>query len=280
MTEQSNTSGFWQSFGRFMRGLIRLVLFALIVAVIVVVVYYSIPYIYNYMQNRGDSQVVTEDLRRDQAQMQEDFTNQLANQRERIVQLEAELTAEREARSQLEITVAQQGETLSAQATAQTEMENMLQTQGQTPAVPTELAERLDAQAKAIAGLEQQVDSLDTTLANLDSTAVGLEQMMAEPVPEVDNLQQQMLILQAGQAVLKAQLHLSENNPGQAQLALTRVDLALNRLTGLVSPGKGEALAEIQAQLQTAIVAIEEQPFIAGQELEILWELLQRFADS
>jgi chromosome segregation ATPase len=275
MTEQSNNSNFWQGFGRFMRGLVRLVLFGLLVAIVVVALYYAIPYAYSYMvQPVQNNRVVIDHLRRTQAQVED----QLADQRERIAQLEADLAAEREARSQLESLLSQQSEALSAQATVQAELETGLETQGQETLTQVEFEERFDAPTEAIVVLEQRVDTLDASLAELNTTVTDMEQAATTPDRDIESLQQQALIGQAAQVVLKARVHLSENNPGQAQLALERAEVNLEELASLIPSEKEEELTEIQTQLETVITAVAEQPFIAIQELEILWELLQRFA--
>jgi len=281
MTEQTNPpSSFWQGFGRFMRRLVRLALFALVVAVVVVAIYYAIPYVYSYtvlpVQN---NRVLIDHVRRSQAQLQEDVTSQLADQRERMAQLEADLAAEREARSQLDSMLAQQAEAISAQATAQSELETTLQMQGQDSMVQTELATRFDSQAESITALEETVAAFDTSLAALNSAVADLEQAVTSPNDELVVLQQQILVLQASQALLKARLHLSENNPGQAQLVLEGVEQTLEQLAGLIPSEREADLSEIQSQLQTVVIAIDEQPFIAVQEIEILWELLQRLVE-
>jgi predicted PurR-regulated permease PerM len=104
MAQQMRQSslGFWQRVGRFLRGLVRLVLFGLIVAIITAALYYAFPYIYNsnVFPLQNNNQVGLERLQRAQTQLQDDLTDQLTRQRERIAQLEANLTAEREARSE------------------------------------------------------------------------------------------------------------------------------------------------------------------------------------
>jgi chromosome segregation ATPase len=284
MTEQMQPAPtFGQRVGRFFQGLIRLVLFGLIVAIVVTIVVaainYASPSIYdNVVSPLQDNQAKIELLQTQTEQMQEDFTSQLTEQRERIAQLETELAAEREARSVLESTLNQQAEAISAQATAQAEFTADFAAEDQA-AARAELEERLEAQGQTLATLEQSVDALDAFVTDLDETVAEVEQAVTTPETEVVKLQQQALLLQASQAALKARLHLIENNPGQAQQSLERADSALGRLEPLIPPEKEEDLAEIQAQLQAVITAIEEQPFVATQELEILWELLQRFSE-
>ncbi len=248
----------WQSFGRFLLGLTRLILFALVVALVIGAIYLSAPYAYRYIllpvQN---NRAVIEHLRRTQAQLRDDLNKQLAAQQERIAQLETALAAEREIRSELENKLAQQAEAMSALV----EIEANFQVQGQT-----------------IAALEESMDALDLFLDDLESTVARVEQDITVPDSRVAGLQTQTLVLQMNQAILKARLHLVENNAGQAQLALEQVEQALEQLKSLDSPAKGEELAKIQTQLEAVATAIEEQPFIAIQELEILWQLLQEFS--
>ncbi|MFC1974905.1 hypothetical protein ACFLXQ_00735 [Chloroflexota bacterium] len=291
MTEQmrKSPSNFWQSFGRFMRGLVRLVLFGLVVAIIVVAIYFAAPFAAPYISDftvlpTKNKQALDDHLQRahPHPQMQEDLAGQLADQRERIAQLETDLAAEREARSELQSQLGQQAETIAAQITAQAELETDLDTQAQDTTVQTDLETRLEAQAQTLTSLKQSVDTLDTSVTDLDAALTRVEQGITKPElgSETSELQQQILILQVSQAILKARLHLSENNSGQAQLALEQTGLALAQLESLNLSEKEEDLAEIQAQLETVMTAIEEQPFIVSQELEILWQLLQRFTES
>jgi chromosome segregation ATPase len=258
MTEQSQASSTGQSLGRFLRGFVRLVLFALVVALVTVGIYFAVPYIYRYttlpVQN---NRAVIDNLRRTQQQLQDDLSGQLADQRERIAQLESDLAAEREARSELQAELARQAEIVSAQ---------------------TDLEARLETQGQAITALEQSVDALDTFLTDLDSTVVNVEQALESPERGVARLQRQVLILQMSQAALKARLHLSENNPGQARLVLENVNQDLQQLAALTPSEKREDLSQIREQLAAVVTAIEEQPFIATQELEILSQLLQQFS--
>ncbi len=247
-----------QSFGRILWGLIRLILFVLAVATVTGAIYLAVPYVYRYtLLPAQNNRAVIEHLQRTQTQAQDDFNNQLAEQRRRIAQLEADLAAEREARSELENRLAEQAEMISAQA---------------------ELAVALQAQGQTLAALEQSVDALDLFLEDLDKSVAKVEQDLILPESRVADLQAQTLVLRLSQVILKTRLHLAENNAGQAQLALEQAGEALEQLQNLIPPARQEELAEIETQLDAVAGAIKEQPFIALQELEILWQLLQEFS--
>jgi chromosome segregation ATPase len=242
---------------RFLGGCLRLLLFALTIAAVTAAIYYVTPYIYRYVVTPvQNNQLAIAQLRQAQARLQDDVEGRLTDQRQRITQLETDLAAERETRSELENRLTQQEEISSAQAVTQAELEA-----------------RLEAQEQAVAALEQSLDDLDAAMAEV-------ERSMAIPEVEVAKLQRRTLLLQMQQATLKARLHLLENNAGQAQLALKGSRQSLRRLKSLVPPTERETVAEIQEQLETVITAIEEQPFTAVQELEILWQLLQAFSDK
>jgi chromosome segregation ATPase len=268
MTNQTNISPskptFWQNLGRFLRAAFRLILFVLVIIALISAVYYTAPYVYSYfitpVQN---NRALIDHLQRNQAQLQEDLNSQIASQRERITQLETDLAAEREAHSALENTLAQQAEELSNQNTAQTELEEQVENQG-----------------RAITTLEQSVDAQDASLNDLDSSMVKVEAALAAPEAEFPRLQRQILLLQLQQTVLKARLHLLENNAGQADLALTDANESLEALNTLLSAEEQRSLLEIQAQLTQTKDSIKTQPFIAAQEMDILWSLLQDFADQ
>lgn len=257
MTEEKSPSGF----RRFMRGFLRLVLFGLVIALIVVAIYYAVPIAYNYLVLPAqNNRVVIDHLRRAETQVQKD----MSNQQEQITELESSLAAEREARSQVESQLAQQAETIVAQATAMAQLG--VDAQALVVAGQSDLETRLNEQEETLTGLEDSVGELETVLDDLAENTTGIVEM-----------QQQAWVLQASQAILKARLHLGENNPGLAQDSLEIVGEALGEFEALIPPEQSGALIAIQEQLETVITAIDEQPFIATQELEILWLLLQRF---
>lgn len=256
MTEQTRTTPTPKpGAGRFWGGCLRLLIFALAVAAVTAALYYATPYVYRYLVTPvQNNRAVIEHIQRSQARWQDDLEGRLNDQSQRIAQLEAESAAEREALSQSETGLAQQEEILADQA-----------------ATLSELEASLEAQSQAIANLEQSLDDLDAALSQLEGSVAG-------PETAVTRLQRQVSLLQMQQAALKARLHLSENNAGQAQSALEEARQPLRRLGSLASPAERGALAEIEEQLEAVTVAIEEQPFTAVQELEILWQLLQEFS--
>jgi chromosome segregation ATPase len=283
MTEelQNNSSGFRHGFGRFMRGLAKLLLFVLIVALVVVAIYYAVPYVYSYMVLPAqNNRVVIDQIQDTQEQMQETFTGQLAEQSERIAQLETDLAAEREVRSELETLLDQQVETIQAQATAISALQTSAETQAEGAAVQTELAGELQTQGQSLSALEEEIEAVDASVAELDRMMDRVLEIVTDSNPEVVSLQRQTLALQGSQAVLKARLHLSENNPGQALDSLEQIVTVLEQLADVIPPEQEDKLAEIEVQLEAVTTAIEEQPFIATQELEILWQLLQNFSED
>jgi uncharacterized coiled-coil protein SlyX len=246
-----------------MRGFLRLVLFGLIVALIIVAVFYAMPTAYNYLvlpvQN---NRVVIDHLRRAETQMQKD----MSSQQEQMAALESSLTAEREARGELESQLAQQAETIAAQATAIAQLGTDADAQALVVAGQSDLEIRLDEQEDTLIELEDTVGELETVLGDLEENTLAMGET-----------QQQARVLQASQAIIKARLHLGENNPGLAQDSLEIVGEVLEELEILILPEQAEGLTAIQEQLETVVTAIDEQPFIATQELEILWLLLQQF---
>lgn len=249
----SRPTGFWPGLGRFLRGTLRLLLFALVVALVTGGLYLGLPYLYRAMilpvQN---NRVVIDHVQRTQTQLQKDFIQQSAAQQQRLAQLEADLATERESRSELESRLAAQTETVAAQATAQ-----------------ADLAARLAEQSQSLAALSENLETLS-------GDVTGVEDRLATPDDALSQVRQQTLLLQLGQAVLIARLHLVENNAGQAQTALAEVGPSLDQLAEL-SGDPSEAVSELQDQLERVETAIEERPFTTLQELDILAQLLQAF---
>jgi chromosome segregation ATPase len=257
MSQQTTTTPtFRRGLGRFLGGCLRLLVFGLLVAALTAAIYYATPYVYRYfvipVQN---NRLAIEQLRNSQARFQDDLEARFADQSQRIAQLEADLSANREARSELENVLAEHQEMLSAQGATQVDIEADLEAQGQT-----------------LATLEQDLDTLDAAIAEV-------EQSIAVPEAEIARLQRRVSLVEMQQATLKARLHLSDNDAGQARLALEDARQPLQRLRSVVASGERAALAEIEEQLDTVTTAIEEQPFTAVQELEIMWQLLQEFSE-
>ncbi|MFQ5613922.1 MAG: hypothetical protein ACE5H9_17510 [Anaerolineae bacterium] len=256
MSEQPTPSS--GRFARFVRGFWRLTLFGLLVAVITGLLYFGAPLVYrSFVSPIQNNRLAISQLQRTQGDLSEVVTGQLEGHRQRLTQLETGLAAERETRSELEAALAEQADLISAQATAQ-----------------AELADRVEAQSQAIAALEQGLATVESNVSALEASLVE----MAAPDVALSRAQGQIRLVQAQQAVLKTRLHLLENNAGQAQLALAQADNALADLRPLLPSGGRETLDDIQAQLGEVAAAIEERPFIAAQEVEILWELLQELA--
>jgi chromosome segregation ATPase len=242
--------------GRIFGGCLRLVVFGLLVAALTAAIYYATPYVYRYfvipVQN---NRLAIEQLRNGRARFEDDLEARLTDQSQRIAQLEADLAANREARSELENVLAQHEEMLLAQDAIQADLEAALESQSQT-----------------LATLDQDLDTLDAAIAEV-------EQSIAVPEAEIARLQRRTSLLEMQQATLKARLHLSDNDAGQAQLALEDARQPLRRLRSVVPSEERAALAEIEEQLDAVTTAIEEQPFTAVQELEIMWQVLQEFAE-
>lgn len=254
MAEQSQQtqSTLWQGFWRFLGRSIRLLLFIIVIALVTGAIYFATPYVYRYtvlpVQN---NRVVIEQLRRSQTELRDEFSGKLTEQRERIAQLEAELATDRETRSELETRLARQEEAASSQV---------------------ELNKQIETQAQAITGLEEGVAQLRTSLDDI-------EQIVASPENQLTALQRQALILQLNQVILKTRLHLMENNAGQAQSTLEGAGQVLARLEAIAPTAKQAKMDDFTAQLDEVTTAIKEQPFIALQELEILWQLAQDLSD-
>jgi chromosome segregation ATPase len=258
---ETQQPGCWNRFGRavarFLAVLLRLVFVVVIAILIGVGVYYGVPWVYwRLVIPVQESAARIEMLQRDLGNTRTDWNTDLTEQGQRISALENDLAGQRERSAALEVDMGRMDELLTAQ--------------GETL---SELQTALDSSEEATGQLGDDVEAL---YGELDALQVEI----ADPNQVVIAFERRLILLQAWGEILKARLHLLEDNAGNARQALALARANLGRVIVLSPEPEAEALIAIQERLDAADTAIEERPFVAINELEIIWRDLDTLITS
>lgn len=261
MNAETQQPGCWNRLGRasarFLAVILRLIFVIVIAVLIGVGIYYSVPWIYwRFVIPVQDSAARVQMLQRDLENTRADWNTDLTEQGQRISALESDLATQRERIAALEADMGRMNEVLTAQG------ETLI-----------ELQSTLDGAEEATGQLGDDVEVL---YSELDTLRVEV----AEPNRVAAAFERRLILLQAWEEILKARMHLLEDNAGNARQALAVAQANLERVIVLSPEPEAEALIAIQERLDAADTAIEERPFVAINELEIIWRDLDTFITS
>jgi chromosome segregation ATPase len=249
--------GCWNRLGRAIAVLLRLIFVVVIAVFIGVGIYYGVPWVYwRLVVPIQDTAARVEMLQRDLENTRANWNNELAGQGQRISALENDLAAQKERIAALEADMGRMDELLTAQGETLSELQTAL---GSTE----EATGQLGGDVEALYG---ELDSLRVEMADPNRVAATFER--------------RLILLQAWGEILKARLHLLEDNPGNARQSLALARDNVERVIVLSPEPEAEALIAIQERLDAADTAIEERPFVALNELEIVWRDLDTFITS
>jgi uncharacterized coiled-coil protein SlyX len=252
LNEKTQQPGCWsrlgQAIARFLAVLLRLIFVFVIAILIGVGIYYGVPWVYwRLVIPVQESAVRIEMLQRDLENTRADWNTELTEQGQRISALESDLATQKERIAALEADIER--------------MDEVLTTQGETL---SELQTALDGTEETTGQLGDEVEFL---YGELDT----LRDEMADPNRAAAAFERRLILLQAWGEILKARMHLLEDNAGNARQALTLARANLERVILLSPEPETEALIVIQERLDATDTAIMERPFVAVNELEIVW---------
>jgi chromosome segregation ATPase len=257
MNEKIQQPGCWSRLGRAIAVLLRLIFVVVLAVLIGVGIYYGVPWVYwRLVIPVQDNAARVEMLQRDLENTRADWNTDLTEQGQRISILENDLAAQRERLAALEGDLGRMDELLTAQGETLSELQTALDSAEDTTG-------RLGDDVEALYG------ELDTLRAE-----------MADPNRAIAAFERRLILLQAWGEILKARLHLLENNAGNARQALALARANLEQVIALSPEPEAEALSVIQERLDAADMTIEERPFVALNELEIVWRDLDTFITS
>jgi len=254
INEKTQQPGCWSRLGRAIAVLLRLIFVVVLAILIGVGIYYGVPWVYwRLVIPVQDSAARIEMLQRDLENTRADWNTELTEQGQQISALESDLATQKERIAALEADIERMDELLTAQ--------------GETLG---ELQTTLDGTEETTSQLGDEVEVL---YGELDT----LRDEIADPNRVAATFERRLILLQAWGEILKARLHLLEDNPGNARQALALARANLERVIALSPEPDVEALIAIRERLDAADTAIEERPFVAMNELEIIWRDLDTF---
>ena len=257
MNAETQQPGCWNRLGRAITVLLRLSFVVVIAVLIGVGVYYGAPWVYwRLVIPVQDSAARVEMLQRELENTRADWNADLTEQGQRISTLESDLAAQKERIAALEGDMGRMEELLTAQEGTLSELQNALDSAEETTG--------------------QLGDDVEVLYGELDTLQVDI----ADPNRVVAAFERRLILLQAWGEILKARQHLLEDNPGNARQALALARANLERVILLSPEPEAEALIAIRERLDAADTAIEERPFVAINELEIIWRDLDTFITS
>jgi len=257
MNAETQQPGCWSRLGRAIAVLLRLTFVVVIAILIGVGIYYGVPWVYwRLVIPVQDSAARIEMLQRDIENTRADWNTELTEQGQRISALESDLAVQRERITALEGDMGRMDELLTAQGETLSELQAALDSTEETTG-------QLGGDVEALYG---ELDTLRDEIADPNRVAAAFER--------------RLILLQAWGEILKARQHLLEDNPGNARQALALARANLERVILLSPEPEAEALIAIRERLDAADTAIEERPFVAMNELEIIWRDLDTFITS
>jgi len=257
MNAETQQPGCWSRLGRAIAVLLRLTFVVVIAILIGVGIYYGVPWVYwRLVIPVQDSAARIEMLQRDLENTRADWNTELTEQGQRLSALESDLAVQRERITALEGDMGRMDELLTAQGETLSELQTALDSTEETTG-------QLGGDVGALYG---ELDTLRDEIADPNRVAAAFER--------------RLILLQAWGEILKARQHLLEDNPGNARQALTLARANLERVILLSPEPEAEALIAIRERLDAADTAIEERPFVAMNELEIIWRDLDTFITS
>ena len=145
-----------------------------------------------------------------------------------------------------------------------------------------EAESRLNDAESTEADLMGELDDLSTSLDAQTDTLIGMEARLAvleEEIPgaaEMHEFNRQLLLMRAWQEILKARVRLVQSNAGAAYEELLIAQATLQLAYDASQPEHRPALEPIMARLADVIEEMEDNPFAATEDLEIVWHDLDR----
>ena len=132
----------------------------------------------------------------------------------------------------------------------------------------------------SLKALQTDVLKISDNLADVQKEVIGLRGVITMPITLSDAFERRLVLMQAAEGILKARLHLLEKNSGYAKQALALARDNVARFVALSADLKAEELAPLVKRAEAASALIESDPFVAAQELEIIWYSLEKLIST
>lgn len=254
----------------FLRVLIRVLLILLLGALLGAGVYFGIPALYRrYVQpiERDLARLNDFQARQEQADLQ--FDRRLDELQQRLEEIELHNDTQKQDLDELQTRIegmesdqqfgAQAGE--SAQATTIARLDEMESSLAEVSDDLEQMQEEIAALSQASTRTRAQVQELSN---RTESSAVPLQA-----------LRNDLQLVKAMEHLTRSRLFLVENNLGLAEQDVQDARQLLTDLQGEVPAYQIDALGRIIARLDAALSSLPSRPFLAAEDLEVAWQLLQ-----
>lgn len=129
--------------------------------------------------------------------------------------------------------------------------------------------------AQTVALLQTDLDTFSGALDTTQGELADLQAVITMPITLSDAFERRLVLMQAWQEIMRARVHLLEGNAGLATQSLNLALGNVDKYVGLSTDMTEDMLAPIQERVDTAMGLIETDPFLAVQELEIIWYNLE-----
>ncbi|KUK98045.1 MAG: hypothetical protein XE06_0172 [Anaerolineaceae bacterium 46_22] len=234
------TLSFWSRMGRAFVNILRTLLILALIAGVVAAIYYGTPYLYEkFILPIEENTARLDEVENKQATDVEQLTNQIADLKSRLADLETR-------------------QTTSAQTLAEA--------QGQITALES-----------AVLSHSETLEQLDAMQAALDTLALESsdhESRFEEVYFALAEVKREVKLSRAIEMLSRARLYLYESNFGLARLDVQAARDLLLTLQSDISTEKNATLQEVITRLDLALDNLPTFPVIAVDDVDIAWQLL------
>jgi TolA-binding protein len=234
------TPSFWSRLGKGFVKTLRVLLILAVIAGVAAAIYYGTPYLYEkfILPVEANTARLTE-VENKQATDIEQLTNQIADLKSRLADLETRQTA-------------------SAQTLAEA--------QGQITALESAVLSHSETL--------KQLDAMQAALDTLSLASSDHESLLVEGNSALADMQRQVTLSRAIELLSRARLYLYESNFGLAKLDVQAARDLLLTLQSDRPADKNAALQDVITRLDLALGNLPTFPVIAVDDLDIAWQLL------
>jgi TolA-binding protein len=234
------TPSFWSRLGKGFVNTLRVLLILAVIAGVAAAIYYGTPYLYEkfILPVEANTARLTE-VENKQATDIEQLTNQIADLKSRLADLETRQTA-------------------SAQTLAEA--------QGQITALESAVLSHSETL--------KQLDAMQAALDTLSLASSDHESLLVEGNSALADMQRQVTLSRAIELLSRARLYLYESNFGLAKLDVQAARDLLLTLQSDRPADKNAALQDVITRLDLALGNLPTFPVIAVDDLDIAWQLL------
>lgn len=124
--------------------------------------------------------------------------------------------------------------------------------------------------------LETRVDRLDQFSTDLSTQVTALQLTPLYAQKDQITLQQEIRMLHMLELLNRSRMYLMQSNFGLAKREVEKAQQVLLELTENSSPSQIPALNEISKRLNTAYANLPDNPVLAADDLEIIWQMLSQ----